>query len=810
MGARRALPYAVALILVMLGTSVAPTAGQGSEGHLSVATDYELFGTSDLQGGGHVTWTWTGGQAADFRRRLLYLYDGYPIIPQGFPNGGAATNGNENGRLEAVEGVVYTNFLEAAMEASGRGTDAHYAQLYPFDLRDKSTDEPSGFARSTSGLVDTDASATGSVELRFLFQAKTTTADGRVFLASRSLVDPLYDLFSYRIDQSPNLQPSGLYPEAWPFQVGSGWAVVQHLGERALWAGNTTTGFYDNDTDASTETFADPAFASLPQYEPFDFRFASRASATFNYSGSLAVGDTFHLEYANSPAYASWTALPFGVGADLPPAPGGWTTASVDLTPLLGQQAKLRLHFVSNATGSDVGLFVRNFAIDAPAVYAGEVVQSDTHYLIGTLSFSDPGIASGGIHLIRTPGGELLTYAATWSGSAPPADTIYFRTFEVTENPQILFAVMIGATIAISRLQERAFQRYREAHPTVYRPAVPRTRWLHRSGKVAMGLLVLFYFVPTALWVVGLRFVVTGPVYWFLALTAALLLGFGTRAHYRQRLERAPPSVLGEEGPVVRKVVLPGPEAVGGAVVGTCAHCGRAIREGEPGYTCSCGAAYHANCASGLARCANCRKRIAAGIQTEWKAVSLRCDSCGELQTVAEGTDPRAATCPACGGRLRHLESGKRYLVVARHPAVAFAWIKDLMAGGKPALCLTPAAPDRLRLEFGVKDVTIVQVSARAPSAGIDPRRLDPVGLRAILPLAREGRGGVILYDGIDQTIAESSLSDVIRFLRKANDMAFVHGITVIARVAPRRISQADLKRLNSEFDEFLDLSAQP
>ena len=39
--------------------------------------------------------------------------------------------------------------------------------------------------------------------------------------------------------------------------------------------------------------------------------------------------------------------------------------------------------------------------------------------------------------------------------------------------------------------------------------------------------------------------------------------------------------------------------------------------------------------------------------------------------------------------------------------------------------------------------------------------------------------------------------------------MAFVHGVTVIARVAPGRLADADLKRLNGEFDEFLDLSAQ-
>jgi hypothetical protein len=170
--------------------------------------------------------------------------------------------------------------------------------------------------------------------------------------------------------------------------------------------------------------------------------------------------------------------------------------------------------------------------------------------------------------------------------------------------------------------------------------------------------------------------------------------------------------------------------------------------------------------------------------------------------------DPRAATCTKCGHRLRRLEEGKRYLIVANHPAITISWMRDLVKGGRPAIILTPESPERLRREFGIKKAPIVQVSGKA-SGAIDPKQLDPAGLRAMLPLAREGKGGVLLYDGLDEIIAEGSLDDVIRFLRKANDMAFVHGVTVIGRIAPGRLADPDVKRLNGEFDEFLDLSAQ-
>jgi len=815
MGSARPALLALALVLLLFWSVLPPTVGQGAAGHLVVSTDYELFGTSDLRGGGHVTWTLTGDKAADLRMKILHMFDEYAMIPRGFTfTSTSPETANNNSRLDATEGVRYTDRLETLLEASGRGTSAQYVEMYPFDLRDKVTNDPAtSFDRSTVGLAGTDANTTGQVEIRFLFEANITTTEGTVPLATRALVDALYDGFSYHVIQSPSLTGSGPYPGSWPFLPVNGWHVVNSSrvpnagGRGAFWEGNDTTGQYDNNVEISSSTSADPALAvGLP----FDFRFASRAWATFNYTGSVnGSGDYLRIEYAHPPAYTDWTDLPFGASADLPSTkPGVWSPETVNLTGLLGQTARLRMRFHSDSAGTASGFYVRDFAVHAPAAYTGEVVESDTHYLIGTPSFWGPAVGRGGIQLIRTPGGELLAYGATWDSSNLPSDTIYFRTFDPPENPQILFGAMLVACYAISRLQEGAYQRFRDSHPAEYRPAVYRSKWLHRSGKVAIGILILFYFVPTALWVIGIRAVVSGLIYWILSVALVLLIGFVTRASYRQHLEEAPPPVVDEESTVVRKIISPAPPSEASPVVGQCTHCLKEIHESDRTYRCTCGALFHFACASGLMRCPNCRKPIAAGVLSERKRVSLRCESCGELQTVLEGTDPRALTCANCGGRMRHLDVGKRYLIVASNPAIAITWMRDLVKGGKPALIMTHAAPDRLRLEFGVKKAPIVQISDRAPGA-ITPNELDPAGLRAILPLAREGKGGAILYDGLDEMIAEGSLADVIRFLRKANDMAFVHGVTVIARVTPGRLAEPDLKRLNAEFDEFLDLSAQ-
>ncbi|HKW43240.1 MAG TPA: DUF835 domain-containing protein, partial [Thermoplasmata archaeon] len=503
-----------------------------------------------------------------------------------------------------------------------------------------------------------------------------------------------------------------------------------------------------------------------------------------------------------------WSDLPFGAGiSDLPATPpGAWSNMTVDLQSYLGDRVRLRLNFTSDATGNGPGFFIRDFAVHAPAYYTGEVVQADTHYLVGTLSFSDPAFASGGMQLVRTPGGEILWYSSSWNSTSLSNDTIRFSSFDVTENPQVLFGVMLVATYVISRLQESSFDSFREAHAVIYRPGIHRAKWLHRSGKIAIGILILFYFVPTALWVTGLRVFVSGLAYWFLALSFSIVLGVGTRAYYRRRLGQSPPVDESSVTPIESPLESAPPPVETQLAVASCAHCFRQVHEGDKVYDCSCGAVYHLSCTTGLVRCAICRKPIAVDAIHEKKQVSIRCEACGELATVREGADPRAITCPNCGGRLRHVEEGKRYLIVASHPAIAFAWMRDLAKGGKPSLCLTPASPERLRLEFGVTNVQLVQVASRA-SGATDPRKLDPAGLKFILPMTREGKGGVVLYDAVDQMIAESSIGDMIRFLRKANDMAFVNAVTVIARVSPGRLPETDLRKLRAEFDEYLDLS---
>src|SRR5437870_9599944 len=209
MGSARPAVLAVVTFLLVFWSVFTPAGGQNPAGHMVVTMDYELFGTSDLNGCGHVTWTLTGAKATDFRAKILHLFDEYGQIPRGFLFEGAATSSNGDGVLEAAEGANYTDRVENVLEGSGgQGTFVQYMRLWPFDLREKNPDPAVGFSRSTSGLANTNLSTSADVEIRMLFEANTTTRTARVPLPADSPADSHHRLFLYEAAEATTLHAS--------------------------------------------------------------------------------------------------------------------------------------------------------------------------------------------------------------------------------------------------------------------------------------------------------------------------------------------------------------------------------------------------------------------------------------------------------------------------------------------------------------------------------------------------------------------------------------------------------------------------
>jgi len=793
------------LILTLTATLVlwnvtGPGTAQGIPGMLHILTDYELIGTSELNGGGHVTWTLTGEEAEELRAKVVGLFDEYPQMPRGFTFGNATTGATPNGNIDRGEALLYTAYLENELEGVRRGFSGTRVGNFVIERADLL--DTSAVERSTSGFVGTDANDTTDLQIRFVFNARTSSPGTDVMLASRAFADALHNVFSYNAVQ--------VLPDPWPLRAEGGWRLQAVGNTTALWHGNTATGRYDNGSSNATRT--EELYLSRPG---LDFRFATSVRLDFMVRGQVAdANDVLRLEAAVGPSFSNWNQLR-AINAT---PPGAWRNESFDLSQFLGPQGprvRFRFNFTSDGSGNAEGFFLRDVAIRAPSRYEGIVADSTAHYLIGILSHSDLAVRSGSVNVLRTPGGEILWYGSMWPTAAQPDDRLRFELFNAMENPQVLFAVMLAASYFISRSQEDAYDRYREALAPAVRPSLRRTSWLHIAGKATMAVLILLYFLPTAFFNIGLRVFVSGLAYWVLAVTAAIVLGLGTRMYYDRKAPLAPATTAGV--PETMKTIEPlqnpkeqetSKEATAKSAA-SCAHCLREIPENERTYRCTCGLTYHLACAAGLKACSNCHTPIIVEVVPKVRSASTRCESCGEVQSFPEGVDPRIVRCESCGGSLRRLEEGRRYLLIVSDPGIAFMWVQNLAKGDRPGVVLTSAPPEKLRLEYGLKGVDVVQVQA-GTAKGIDPRRLDPDGLRAILALSRSEKGGVLLYDGLDQMIGKATLGEVLKFLSKANDMAFVHKITVVARVTPRSLPEAEVRRLAAEFDESIDLADGP
>ena len=385
MRSRRAVLLAVFLALLSFWGAVSADRSQPS-GSLTVAADYELFGSSELTGGGHITWTLTGSAAQALRAKILDLFDGYTQLPRGFSNAGlaeSATNGNGDGVISLAEGQAYTSAVDRYLEAQGAGNQVGYYLLRKASLFD--TDPNGGFERSTTGIVNADANSTADLQIRFITEGASTVQNLVMNLSTDTYVRALEDIFSFEADQSPTLTAGGLFPGAWPLVEETnlsrpGWHIVTYdASHRALWAGevgsctfgNESTCTYAPNANLSAETSIDPTL--VPSVPYLDLRFASQASVTFNYTGQVAdAGDAMEVQIASGPAYSTWTALPngtFSVGQNT--EPGEWRSASVDLSGYLGDRVRLRLLFHSDGSGERPGVVVRVVVVHAPSTDRG-------------------------------------------------------------------------------------------------------------------------------------------------------------------------------------------------------------------------------------------------------------------------------------------------------------------------------------------------------------------------------------------------------------------------------------------------------
>ncbi len=377
------------------------------------------------------------------------------------------------------------------------------------------------------------------------------------------------------------------------------------------------------------------------------------------------------------------------------------------------------------------------------------------------------------------------------------------------------------------------------------RSQAKKIRWLHILSKVFVLLILLFYFVPTM-----------GPIFFSGIMIWAISISFASVSYVLSKMAYSKAEVPEAPAPVQRTAPTPvsrpippppadhartvqpqrkapaprpkpqskpkksapkketrpssKPDAPAPAAAAAipeekvCGICLRPITKGMDSVTCqSCGREYHLTCAKKEVYCPSCNQKIIAP-----KKVSVQCFSCGEIFEIEEGEDLLFVTCPACGVVQKKLETGLNYLILGTHPRVAFSMLKTLVSLGAQGLVLSTTYPSKLKKTYGLNNIEIRWFTDTTSEEGtIDPKRLEFEATRTISNFIKEMETAVILIDGLEYLVVENGFDNVLRFIKKINDISSVNGATLIMSVNPKSMSQDELTVLMKDFDVIEDLT---
>lgn len=766
---RHALQHFCIVVFLTLLVSLFLSVVSAQGNRIIVTTDVEMIGTTGLSGGGHIYFTAVGAEAFDLREKILYNYD------------------DGDGVIEADEALSYSLAVQHYLEnppVGTFGTDYRYGRIKDVSL-DEGNSEP-GVQQSSSGLVGTDASTTGSLSITHRFTMETNQARKTYVQDEIAVARAFYDVFSVNLttDFETTLGPYLYF--SWPNPGGT------------LYAGNESTWMYDNDTRMVMDS------------EYLRLNSSTECILSFNYTGNVANGGDY-LAFLTSVDGVNWNEI---YNLSTPNGTSSWIPVSLDLTEdLAGQEFFLRLLFKSDSVNSAEGFRLDDLAIIAPSRYDGSVEMHHTDYLLGLTSFQDVAANKGTVHIIRTPGGMILSYTSDFDYAASGRDKTVFVDFDVFENPQILFILIFILTYVMMSAQNKSYMVFKMAHPRRYRAGAVKIKWLHLLGKIFILLYIIFYFFPSLFVFAGAGVYLTGLFMWIFTIATFVAMVVMTKVMYDRKTMMIPPAVEEEdiyidgEGEAAGEAEAPPPPPVHSTLA--CTVCMDEITSLKEAIRCKCGQIYHRSCAAKVATCPACGNDLEVGEEEEKKMTTAKCSSCSEVVLIEEGTDLMRTMCESCGSALKVVETGYNHLVVSDSPLVAYEQFNSLMKRNMAGLIISTTYPEKLKREISVENVELYWLTDTSSEfQTLDPKRLDFEIMRAVSNFVKKSDGGVILLDGLEYLAVENGFDVSLKFVKKVNDLCSINDATLIVPLAPLSLAQDQLSMLKKEFDRVEDLSA--
>jgi hypothetical protein len=417
-----------------------------------------------------------------------------------------------------------------------------------------------------------------------------------------------------------------------------------------------------------------------------------------------------------------------------------------------------------------------------------------TTYTVG--SYANAELPDGRMSALRLPWGQVLWYS--FDGQIGPGillnDTVTYYAFSIIENQLIGFIVLLFGTYVIVRTPGRRFDKFEKLHPRKFRkyakPLLPVDVSAYATG-IALILLFLFPFMFS--FTSRETFIYTAYLYGVVVLAVV-----GEQLFSKAMYARASASIPEESVIEVKQALIEPAEGEGEFL---CKICYRPIEAGLELLQCTCGATMHADCGQKAQVCAVCGQPLVQ-LQTR----SVQCRSCGETFLFSGEGDAYSIQCTKCGAFQEEITPGKNYLVIDEDPKNAYLMIRAMSLSNRPAMIATTSFPGKIRSDYDMHDVPIKWFSDSSMDIdNINPKDLDGDAMEAISTFLMTTKSAGVLLEGVESLSEQNGFEKVMAFVKKLNDLAVIHGSTIIAYANKKTLKPEELKVLSDEFDEIHD-----
>lgn len=450
-------------------------------------------------------------------------------------------------------------------------------------------------------------------------------------------------------------------------------------------------------------------------------------------------------------------------------------------------------------TEGAVNAFVDGFDDYVGYMFEGSMRISHRLVAFGFGSFTYPEIANGTLQEVRTPAGTVLWYSCDFDVeglAASSLETISYERFSVLENQQIAFVILLIGTLMIARMPRRRFENFRKLHPKRYRKYARPKNSVRIFAVAFIALLWLLYVLPFIFSPVADGFLVYS-IYLVLLVPVAVVGEYFLSKHIYDKSALDIP----EETIIEVKQALVEEEEIREGIL--CPLCAKPLDLPEEVLRCvSCGTQMHIECADRARACPTCGE-----ILFPEDTRSIECKSCGESFLHTGRDDPYSIQCTRCGAFQEEVEAGKNYLIVDHDPAMAYHMIRAMGMSGRPALVMTSEFPGKIREDFGLgEEVDVRWLSDSTTDIdNVNPSDLEGDAMETASTFLMTTKRAGFMIDGLALLLDLNGFDRVLAYIRRLNDLAMIHGSTILVFVDKSSIEEELFNVLSDEFDELHD-----